>query len=171
MPLLWLEEGEIIYIYSKLLYFTRNLFFKCVSYISAPLLITKRPWSLVLYTDVKQGWLSKGASSLFNEGRKVKLWIIRSKSVCERFYVQISYGVLWWNQYYDWKHFAVYIFKINSNRPLLGWVLLTHVPVFTASDPSVCQQQNTGHHTMEFFEMCAALITQLARWVWLVHTL
>ncbi|XP_033607919.1 5'-AMP-activated protein kinase catalytic subunit alpha-2 isoform X2 [Cryptotermes secundus] len=30
-------------------------------------------------------------------------------------------------------------------------------------DPSVCQQQNTGHHTMEFFEMCAALITQLAR--------
>lgn len=22
-----------------------------------------------------------------------------------------------------------------------------------------------GHHTMEFFEMCAALITQLARWI------
>ncbi|KDR21262.1 5'-AMP-activated protein kinase catalytic subunit alpha-2 [Zootermopsis nevadensis] len=30
-------------------------------------------------------------------------------------------------------------------------------------DPSLSQQQNTGHHTMEFFEMCAALITQLAR--------
>lgn len=30
-------------------------------------------------------------------------------------------------------------------------------------DPSLSQQQSTGHHTMEFFEMCAALITQLAR--------
>jgi len=30
-------------------------------------------------------------------------------------------------------------------------------------EPSVSQQQNTGNHTMEFFEMCAALITQLAR--------
>jgi len=30
-------------------------------------------------------------------------------------------------------------------------------------DPNASQQQNTGHHTMEFFEMCAALITQLAR--------
>lgn len=33
----------------------------------------------------------------------------------------------------------------------------------SVADPSVSQQQNTGHHTMEFFEMCAALITQLAR--------
>lgn len=30
-------------------------------------------------------------------------------------------------------------------------------------DPSTPYQQSTGHHTMEFFEMCAALITQLAR--------
>jgi hypothetical protein len=59
--------------------------------------------------------------------------------------------------------FAVYIFKITRSRCLLGWVLLIHVPAFTVSDPSVSQQQNTGHHTMEFFEMCAALITQLAR--------
>lgn len=28
---------------------------------------------------------------------------------------------------------------------------------------SVAPTQSTGHHTMEFFEMCAALITQLAR--------
>lgn len=30
-------------------------------------------------------------------------------------------------------------------------------------DPSGPPPQSTGHHTMEFFEMCAALITQLAR--------
>ncbi|XP_066996754.1 5'-AMP-activated protein kinase catalytic subunit alpha-2 isoform X1 [Anabrus simplex] len=30
-------------------------------------------------------------------------------------------------------------------------------------DPSLSHHQSTGHHTMEFFEMCAALITQLAR--------
>ena len=28
---------------------------------------------------------------------------------------------------------------------------------------STLESQVTGHHTMEFFEMCAALITQLAR--------
>jgi 5'-AMP-activated protein kinase catalytic alpha subunit len=28
---------------------------------------------------------------------------------------------------------------------------------------SSLESQVTGHHTMEFFEMCAALITQLAR--------
>lgn len=30
-------------------------------------------------------------------------------------------------------------------------------------DPTLPPPQATGHHTMEFFEMCAALITQLAR--------
>ncbi|XP_043279732.1 5'-AMP-activated protein kinase catalytic subunit alpha-2 [Venturia canescens] len=30
-------------------------------------------------------------------------------------------------------------------------------------DPTIAPNQATGHHTMEFFEMCAALITQLAR--------
>ena len=31
------------------------------------------------------------------------------------------------------------------------------------SSVSTLESQVTGHHTMEFFEMCAALITQLAR--------
>lgn len=31
------------------------------------------------------------------------------------------------------------------------------------TDVSSLESQVTGHHTMEFFEMCAALITQLAR--------
>jgi hypothetical protein len=43
----------------------------------------------------------------------------------------------------------------------VGWVLLIYF--FPVSEPTISQQQNTGHHTMEFFEMCAALITQLAR--------
>ena len=30
-------------------------------------------------------------------------------------------------------------------------------------EPEVENQMPGGHHTMEFFEMCAALITQLAR--------
>ena len=34
---------------------------------------------------------------------------------------------------------------------------------FVFADSTSSITQSTGHHTMEFFEMCAALITQLAR--------
>jgi len=35
--------------------------------------------------------------------------------------------------------------------------------IYILLDPTLPPPQTTGHHTMEFFEMCAALITQLAR--------
>lgn len=45
-----------------------------------------------------------------------------------------------------------------SNTALLG-----SLPTPVQSGNAVLNLQNSGHHTMEFFEMCAALIIQLAR--------
>lgn len=45
-----------------------------------------------------------------------------------------------------------------NNSALLG---STPTPVQTGN--VIVNLQNGGHHTMEFFEMCAALIIQLAR--------
>lgn len=48
----------------------------------------------------------------------------------------------------------------NVNNTLLGSV---PTPVQSVSESDDTITKNNGHHTMEFFEMCAALIIQLAR--------
>ena len=58
---------------------------------------------------------------------------------------------------------SLQLYQVDYKSYLLDFKSLSSESSEENADLSVTQQQNTGHHTMEFFEMCAALITQLAR--------
>ncbi|KAJ8925619.1 hypothetical protein NQ315_009463 [Exocentrus adspersus] len=51
----------------------------------------------------------------------------------------------------------------ESNSSGVSANVLDSVPTPITSGAAAINQKSTGHHTMEFFEMCAALIIQLAR--------
>lgn len=71
---------------------------------------------------------------------------------------------------------SLQLYQVDAKSYLLDFKSLTNEEVEQGDDvimesltppnpmgPSHMPQQPTGHHTMEFFEMCAALIIQLAR--------
>lgn len=71
---------------------------------------------------------------------------------------------------------SLQLYQVDAKSYLLDFKSLTNEEVEQGDDvimdsltppnplgPSIMPQQPTGHHTMEFFEMCAALIIQLAR--------
>lgn len=72
---------------------------------------------------------------------------------------------------------SLQLYQVDAKSYLLDFKSLTNEEVeqgddvimdVNATPPNamgipVMPQQPTGHHTMEFFEMCAALIIQLAR--------
>ncbi|XP_015190331.1 PREDICTED: 5'-AMP-activated protein kinase catalytic subunit alpha-2 [Polistes dominula] len=59
---------------------------------------------------------------------------------------------------------SLQLYQVDCKSYLLDFKSLSSEETEDISrDPSLPPPQATGHHTMEFFEMCAALITQLAR--------
>lgn len=68
---------------------------------------------------------------------------------------------------------SLQLYQVDAKSYLLDFKSLTNDEVEQSDDvvlesltppvPGAIPQQPTGHHTMEFFEMCAALIIQLAR--------
>lgn len=52
---------------------------------------------------------------------------------------------------------------VESNISGISVNILDSVPTPIISGAAATNAKSTGHHTMEFFEMCAALIIQLAR--------
>lgn len=51
----------------------------------------------------------------------------------------------------------------NEEAEANSSAVLGSVPTPIQTGSACAMKPNTGHHTMEFFEMCAALIIQLAR--------
>ncbi|PSN43990.1 5'-AMP-activated protein kinase catalytic subunit alpha-2 [Blattella germanica] len=83
---------------------------------------------------------------------------VRHKNALSETYVKMSlqlYQVDYKSYLLDFKSLSSETSEENDGQSLSGDNI--------NYDPSLSQQQSTGHHTMEFFEMCAALITQLAR--------
>ncbi|XP_066581707.1 5'-AMP-activated protein kinase catalytic subunit alpha-2 [Prorops nasuta] len=58
---------------------------------------------------------------------------------------------------------SLQLYQVDTKSYLLDFKSLSNEEDELARDPTLPPPQATGHHTMEFFEMCAALITQLAR--------
>lgn len=65
----------------------------------------------------------------------------------------------------EYTKMSLQLYQVDYKSYLLDFKSLTNEeePVPVDTNDIVSYQQSTGHHTMEFFEMCASLITQLAR--------
>ncbi|XP_059488441.1 5'-AMP-activated protein kinase catalytic subunit alpha-2 isoform X2 [Neocloeon triangulifer] len=65
----------------------------------------------------------------------------------------------------DYVLMSLQLYQVDPKSYLLDFKSLSgeEQDLNASTDLLSPQQQATGHHTMEFFEMCAALITQLAR--------
>ena len=86
---------------------------------------------------------------------------VRRKNPCSAKYVKMSLQLY----QVDYKSYLL-DFKSLLEEETAGQALEVTSTLDKPVAPKVVELQEssiTGHHTMEFFEMCAALITQLAR--------
>lgn len=85
---------------------------------------------------------------------------VRHKNSLHEKYVMMSlqlYQVDYKSYLLDFKSLSNEDAESNTNNVMLGSV---PTPVLSGTNVT---SKTSGHHTMEFFEMCAALIIQLAR--------